>query len=627
MSQQFYHTIPNDIDMITTTPTREGIFKYLSQIGYDKFPEFVLDILTKVDGHKAVDVTDGQGDEKLDILTINPNGERCLTQCKHTIDYTSHYNGNDLDLMVVACLRKNCKESIFVTNSDLTPQGKKYVTDNEYSRGFPNPAECPKIAYWNGLSIWEKIKNNQDIINKWFSGLGQVHGLRSFKFDLTIQKLPFDKSNKNESDAFDEYLSLLSSKPWIKVVSEGLHYEAKFSDNYEVNLKRWFQITDGLDINFISPEDDLNFFNKPLFALSIEVVINSSSGKFSPKIIQEEIVKKITDEVLLINEQSQWWHIITSQIKSIIYLHDISEPREILLTSAKTFVKTISNPTQNEYSYCSLSETDFEVTDEEEDSIWIHKNSGIQVVQMFEQKINPVEQFNYQILQQHQLKKIAAFDFFAVENIASSMIMRIRRLLYHEWMAFQYNDNTLIWAIEPSFDKEKVKFHHDKLSSIGLKILIVRKADAKRMLENFQKDIPPSTWMFTSNRAAISYPIMLNRRIFWLSKYLKLSNKIDLNVAVELLKFKYSFENKNGFDLMQGEIEQKFSSLEIKEMLFDVLTFRGKRMMDIAIFNNPISINIRYNDGFTNSSNDIVLNYIKEFDEIFEQISTLFKIE
>nr|WP_288836375.1 hypothetical protein [uncultured Flavobacterium sp.] len=79
ITQHFYHTVPSDLDLITTTPTREGVFKYLSQIGYDKFPEFILDVLIKVEGHTAIDVTDGQGDEKQDILTINTQGERCVS--------------------------------------------------------------------------------------------------------------------------------------------------------------------------------------------------------------------------------------------------------------------------------------------------------------------------------------------------------------------------------------------------------------------------------------------------------------------------------------------------------------------------------------------------------------------
>ena len=43
VSQQFYHSIPSDLDLIQTSPTRDGVFQMLSQIPYDKFPEFILD--------------------------------------------------------------------------------------------------------------------------------------------------------------------------------------------------------------------------------------------------------------------------------------------------------------------------------------------------------------------------------------------------------------------------------------------------------------------------------------------------------------------------------------------------------------------------------------------------------
>lgn len=623
MSQQYYHTVPDDLDLITTTPTREGIFKYLSQIGYDKFPEFILDILLKIERHTAIDVTDGQGDEKQDILTLNPEGVRCLTQCKHTVDYTSHYNGDDLDLLVSACMRKNCKETFFVTNSDLTPQGKKYVTDEEYNRGFNNPDDCPKIEYWNGFRIWEKIKNNQDIINKWFSGLGQVHGLRSFKFDMTIQELPFDKTKKNESAAFDKILGILSTKSWIKEIINGLHYEAIISADFTVNLKRWFQYTGGLDINFVLPDDDLNFINRPLYALTIEVIMHPSLGKYSPKLIQEKIVKKIAEEILTTTRNDSWWHITTSQIKSIIYLHDISEPREINLTSASTFLKTNSSPTQNENDYCSLSENKFTVTDEPGDSIWLHKKTKIQVVQMFEQKINPVEHYNYQIQQYHQLNKIAAFNFYAIEKIDSSMMMRVRRLLNPEWIAFQHNDDAIIWAVDPSLDDKKIKFYHDKISAVGLRVLQVKKKDAAYLLKNCQKDLVPSSWMYTSDRTTMSFPIILNKRIFWLSKALKINRSNDIDIATELLKFKYAYEKKYGFDYMNGKTQQNINSLEIREILFDFFTIRGKRMLDISVYNNPISINIRFAEGRLESSNTIALNYIEEFKQIYIQINKI----
>lgn len=624
-TQHFYHTIPNELDLITTTPTREGIFKYLSQIGYDKFPEFILDVLVKVEGHKPIDVTDGQGDEKQDILTINPKGERCLTQCKHTVDYKSHYNGDDLDLLVAACMRKNCKQAIFVTNSDLTPQGKKYVNDEEFNRGFNNPADCPSIDYWNGFKIWDRIKNNQDIVNKWFSGLGQVHGLRSFKFDLTIQELPFQKGLIRESDSFEAILKLLSEKSWITEITQGFEYKADISSNYEVSIKKWFQFTGGLDINYLLPDQDISFLNQPAYALTVEVHINSNIDKYSPTEIRNEIVNKIADDVLKNGSDKKWWHITSSQIKSIIYLHDISEPREIELTQATTFVKTNNNPTSNELDYCSLAESEFSLQEKDgnDDVIWIHSKTGIQVVQMFEQQINPVEQYNHQLIQYGQLDKIKSHHFYVVEDIESSLLMRIRRILNHEWVALQQNEDTLIWGVPPDFNQTELEIIHKKIEVLNLKVLKVKEEDISNILDNVQKDIAPSTWMYTSELKTISYPILLNKRIFWLSKTLPLKTKIEINKAIELLKYKYSVENEFGFDNLGGKTEMKSHSSELRELLFDFFSFRGKRMLDIAIYNEPISINVRFREDYTEPSQELATKYIDDFLKIYNDIDKL----
>ncbi|EGJ99553.1 MULTISPECIES: restriction endonuclease [Dysgonomonas] len=623
ITQHFYHTVPSELDLITTTPTREGIFKYLSQIGYDKFPEFIFDILIKVEGHTPVDVTDGQGDEKQDILTINPKGERCLTQCKHTVDYKSHYNGDDLDLLVVACMRKACKQAIFVTNADLTPQGKKYVNDREYNRGYDNPADCPTIDYWNGFKIWDKIKNNKDIINKWFSGLGQVHGLRSFKFDLTIQELPFKKDSNHENNSFDAILKLLSGKSWMTETVPGFEYKADISKDYEVNIKKWFQFTGELDINYLLPNQDVSFLNQPAYALTIEVHINSSIEKYSPSEIRGEIVNKIANEILTNNTTEKWWHITSSQIRSIIYLHDISEPREIQLTQATTFVKTHYKATSNELSYCSLLETQFDLSENDEDSIWRHKMSGIQVVQMFEQPINPVEQYNYQLIQYRQLENIKSHNFYAVENIDSSLLMRIRRILDHEWIAFQHNENNLIWGVPPEYNLKKVELINKKLELLNLKVLKVRQEDVTFILENVQKDIMPSSWMFTSDMKSISFPILLNQRIFWLSKELPLKSKIGIDNAMKLLEYKYSLEDEYGFNHLQGKNEMKLNSSELRELLFDFFTFRGKRMLDISIYDEPISINVRFSEKSTESSQNLATKYIDDFLKIYDYINNL----
>ena len=140
-SSHYYHAVPSELERATISPEKSAIFEYLSRIGSDRFVEFVTDVLVHVEGHKLVDKTDGPGDEKQDILTLDPKGQRHLTQCKHTTKYEDKTSGDELDLMVTACLRKNCRSALWVTNADLTPQAKRYVNDGEYLRGWPEGAD------------------------------------------------------------------------------------------------------------------------------------------------------------------------------------------------------------------------------------------------------------------------------------------------------------------------------------------------------------------------------------------------------------------------------------------------------------------------------------------------------
>jgi hypothetical protein len=617
-SQRFYHTIPSDLDLITTTPSREAIFKYLSQIGYDKFPEFMLDILIKVEGHKPGDVTDGVGDEKQDIITINPSGQRCLTQCKHTINYTDHYSGDELDRMVSAMLRKNCTQAIFVTNSDLTPQGKKYITDDEYNRGVTNPADHRSIDYWNGFKIWERVKNNSDIINKWFSGLGQVHGLRSFKFDLTIQIMPFEQDALFASNTFDKLLELLGNHGWMQTANAE-EYTTSLSTHYDVKVSRWFQFSGALDINFVLPEQKPSFVNKPMYALTVEVLLKSND-KYIPSKIRDEIVCELGDDLLDQLQDGQWWHLTSSPIRSFIYLHDVAEPREIKLASAMTFVKT-GGVTIREFSYCNIVSDQFEFDGE---SIWLHTGTGVQVIQSFDQQLNPVEVYDHQIAQYNQLKRMESFNFFAVKPIASPLIMRVRRLLKKDWVALQHNDDALLWGIDPEEDTDEIAHYHQKIKNLQLEIKEVAPEDVGSILSLVQKDLPPPMSVYIAELSEISFPVKLDKRMFWLSKDLPLTRPIELPKAAELVSFKYGFENQFGYDHMNGRRTEQANSSEIPDMLFDFFTLRGKRMLDIgAIRQNPISINIRYCENRLERSEQLAEEYIKEFLATYEEINEL----
>ena len=615
---QLYH------NQMSTNPTKQAIFTFLGQIGFDRFPEFILDILTKVEHHTMVDITDGPGDEKQDILTISPEGKRCLTQCKHTSNPSDHYNGDDLDTLVAACMRKDCRMAFFATNSDFTPQGKKFVNDKEYLRGWPDKDDPIVIEYWNDIKIWDKIKANADILNKWFGGLGQTHGLRNFKFDVTVQQLPYEKG-KQPSNNFEEILSLLLEKSLIKEIIPGIEYEALMNNGIKIFIKKWFQFTGRLDIKYVMPGDKADFINQFLYALSIEVSIPATIPKYAPTQIRESVVRYLFEGILTEIDGNKWWHITSGQSRSFVFLHEIGEPRQITLDSAQTFVKVNHHEVVQELLYCKLQDTEFELipNDEDDTVIWRHKTTGIDVIQIFEEKLNPAEVYEHQIIQLHNINEYAAYTFKAIRGIDKLMMMRVRRILNLEWLALQQNNDTLIWGYPPDTKKSELNKIEKQLTVLGLKVLGVTDEDRDYILSNVQKDMPPPSFIYQSETNKLTFPVSLNERVFWLQKNLMLSKELDEYGAIELLKYKYTFENLNGFENMGGKETMHTHTSELPNLLLDMFTFRGRRMLDIGINDNPITVMIRFREGSIESSNDSTLKCVEEFTGIYNEITNL----
>ena len=68
--------------------------------------------------------------------------------------------------------------------------------------------------------------------------------------------------------------------------------------------------------------------------------IPENAGKYIPTAIKEQIINYIFQEMPVLELDTQWWHLIKSQGKSFIFLHDFSEPRQIELDVSATFIKT-----------------------------------------------------------------------------------------------------------------------------------------------------------------------------------------------------------------------------------------------------------------------------------------------
>lgn len=618
MTQQSYHTIPDDKDLIITSPKKESIFKFLSQISYKEFPEFVKDILVKVEKYTISDITDGPGDEKQDILVTNTKGQRCLIQCKHSEKIGSHYSGDELDRIVAACLRKGCQHAIFVTNTDLTPQAKGYITDKRFQIGWPDKENPIIVEYWNDAIIWDKIQSCTDILNKWFGNLGQTNGLRNFKLEISLQNLPI-KKRFNSDNHFKNLLNTLLDEGKIERV-DNRSYTAQLSKKIKLHIEEWFLLPHKLNLNYALWNTEGQVDYSAQHGLGIEVII-ADKFKYSPDQIVEDVVNYLFKDIKQ-SELHKWWHILASEPKGFIFLHDIGETRQIILSGSRTFVK-INDAIFNERNYVSLDSDHFTIKSEDDDSIYIHKLSGVRVMQMFEEIMNPVEVYQQQIFQLSQLEKFKNYTFKAIDGIESSMMMRIRQIIDPTWVALQHGEDAILWGMPQDVNEESVKYVESKLKALGLQVLTVKDELRDQILESVRSDVPPPTVQFVSDPDILSFPVNLASRAFWLYKDLPEEINISIEKALRLLEFKWYFEGTDVINYADGQGQIRTHTSELPNLLFDVLTFRGSRMFDIALHSKPYSVHVRFRENKIGLSNSLVLEYVEFFNKVYTFIEKI----
>jgi hypothetical protein len=378
-SAYYYHIVPGELERVTITPERSAVFQYMSRIGSDRFVEFVTDVLVHAEGHTLVDKTDGPGDEKQDILTLSPEGERHLTQCKHTSRYENNTSGNELDLMVTACLRKDCRSALWVTNADLTVQAKRYVNDREYIRGWPKGAEyTPVVDYWNGERIWERVARNPQILNKWFGGMAQSHGLRSFFSDLVVIEMPSGRS----SDAkLSELAAALNGTDAPTPLDDIGTFTAEIGKALVVTISDSFASAADLKLPFSDPRSAAMPLNAPFRALRVHAA-NTSEGVYDPDAILDRIVITIAG-ALTRPKNDSWWYVAAAPPQAFVFLQDVAKPVLVPIGRAKTFVRTDSESINDEQTWALDPGDGFVAAsppDDEGELTWTHEHTGVALV-------------------------------------------------------------------------------------------------------------------------------------------------------------------------------------------------------------------------------------------------------
>ena len=214
-------------------PKHDAINDLMAQLPFSEFPELVEQILIENFLHKRGDITDGTGDESRDIHTLTPTGKRHLTQCRHTqTPQKPNLDRHDLDELWAVTARLQYDEGLLVTNSDMTSPAKASYLNGDYEReGYP------KLTVWNGRDLWTQVSDNQNILNRWFGGLAQLHTVRRFSF----KALPVEMPERNPLDINMHIKALINriEKSGYQIEQNGLVWKIE-DDNKIVFMRTWF---------------------------------------------------------------------------------------------------------------------------------------------------------------------------------------------------------------------------------------------------------------------------------------------------------------------------------------------------------------------------------------------------
>jgi len=620
VTAHYYHVLPSELSRVTISPEREAIFQYLSRLGSDRFVDFITDVLVEVEKHNLVDRTDGPGDEKQDILTLDSAGQRHLTQCKHTINYGNNTSGDDLDHLMPACLRKNCRNALYVTNADLTVQAKRYVTDKEYSRGWCGPEDLlPSIDYWNGRRIWDRVSKSNTILNKWFSGMAQAHALRRFFTDVVITQMPMGDSCSLDAEAITKEL-----KRTYKVIAipESKSFDVVVDESLTLNLSDWFRGSAELGVPFILPADIYKHPNVPLRSIRVQALLSENAGAFDIASRRDRIARLIGTALPNLKKEA-WWHVLVAPPQAFVFLQDMEKAVLITVDEPETYISVGNQATFRERTWAVSASEGFTRTynpDDPDDEAWLHKATETTLRILVEQEINPLSMYELHLRQSQIVDELRTHTFRAVKNADATVIDTIRRISNTKWFVLQSSAGDLLWAYPPDAEKDTIEKFERVIKRRGIKVLSVQDKDRNAILKMIDTTPYDFGGMLVMGEHALTTPVALDRRTFWFSREHKLQTKISMNQMLEILKYKSTYEAKHGHDLLAGKTKQVFAYEELGRILFDPITFRGRRMVDVGFYNGKMSINLRIRDGLILSADELARAYIKDFKGVCSEV-------
>ncbi len=134
--------------------------EFISSLDENKFVDCVRDILA-IKGHSDLKVMDGPGDGCRDIHSLDPEGNKHLTQCKFHGKKEKTVSSREIGELPLGMVKLGYLKGLFCTNAKISPQSKREFIDN-----YPDLI----LDFREGSQIPNEVFSNIVLRSIWFDG-------------------------------------------------------------------------------------------------------------------------------------------------------------------------------------------------------------------------------------------------------------------------------------------------------------------------------------------------------------------------------------------------------------------------------------------------------------------------
>lgn len=524
-------------------PNRDAISDLMAQLPASNFPELIEQILIQNYKHTRGDITDGTGDESRDIHTITPDGKRHLTQCRHTENpHKANLDRHDLDELWAATARLCYEEGLLVTNADMTTPAKTSYINSDYSKeGYP------ELEVWNDRDLWGEIRNNQNILNRWFSGLAQLHSVKRFSFRVLPVKMPNREpfELKGCIDLFNEKLG----EEGFSVEKSGLSWKV---ENQDVMLfaREWFASAANMFMPCaLNAPHDLKTAPFSIFEFHIINKTNQTDYDFIRYFICSNLLENCP------NEDGEWVSLLVSPLMAPVYIHDTENTIVSGIKPYTSYVKLDDKICEE--LYAALSIPDKFILQDDDDFVLAHQETGIFFSFKYSQPIDESTEDTFKAIKfkaKEVFRKSIVFEVGYNSEFEYSMALASANST--NLVLEDLDDKKLFFCFEKGESREEIKadlsefLRSLKFQEIEPKVLepddLIRLY--KQIENNLQFEI--SAEQVCHSRRSLVLPINLRSRVTKSIAEFQISiPDVDYdNLLFELFKYKMSEQNKCGFD-------------------------------------------------------------------------------